>query len=550
MPVPHDPFSPQRVDESLASLSAADPVAQMNMEPDARLVRDMQWLYGLTREQYLRSLQRVERRLIERHFPIDEQPTAPLELGQRQAPEKPASPGDFYTMHDRRQFVVPPQAGSTEIYPPRPPQGNWYPDDRRQPPRTRSSQLWKRASVLVAALVTLVLIGSMIFALHALNPGRTSGREGVTVTPSISPTRSARNPVVYATPSDSNFQHGLAWSPDGKRLAVLNQENVQIWDATTGDHLLTIPASGQPPVNDLIAWAPNGRWLAIVNNTAILIVDARTGALVQQFPNSFLAESQPISQGPYLSALFPASGGGVDISGLVWSPDSQLLAVTTASDIASARHFYILNAQTGAVMHRFPETASNWITVASWSSDGTYLAAVVMSAGSQSEAEMAWVWNMSTYQVVFKQNLGNFSPGVVQLGNQLVWQPHSDNLALAEGIGQGWNSSSIALWDVAHHTLLKSYTQANTNLLTWSPDGKYLALAVQTLHVDMSKRPAQVTMTLEVVALDVQSGQRTVIFQQKNAVALAVLAWSPDGNYIATGPSGWPAPILVLAAPR
>lgn len=548
MPVPHDPFSPQHVDESLTSLFAAEPEAQTSMEPEARLVRDMQRLYGPKRERYLRVLRRVETRLTERHFPIDEQPTAPLELGRQQIPGKPASPGGYYTMNERGQPAAPSQAGPARTYPLYPLQENGYPDGRRRPPRARSSQLWKRASVLVTALVTLALIGSMVIVLHTLNPGRISGPEGVTVTPSSSPTSTTRNPVVYTTPSDSNFQHGLAWSPDGKRMAVLNQENVQIWDATTGGHLLTIPASGEPPVNDHMVWAPNGQWLAIVNNSAITIVDAQSGVLVHQFPNSFLAESLPVSQGSYLSALLPASGGGVNISGLAWSPDSRLLAVTIVSINASARHFFILNVQTGAVVHRFPETASNWITVASWSSDGTYLAAVVLSVGSRSEEEMAWVWNIFTYQVVFQQKLGNFSH-VVQLGDQLVWQPHSDNLALAEGVGPGWDSSSIALWDVAHHRLIKRYTQANTNLLTWSPDGKYLALVVQTIHVDMSQKPTKVTLEQEVIALDVKSGQRTVVLQQANATAIAVIAWSPDGKYIATGPYGTPAPIQILSAP-
>jgi WD40 repeat protein len=546
MPGPHDPFSPERVDESLTSLFASESSAQMSMEIEARLVRDMQRLYSLKREQYLDALQRVEQRLIERHVPIDKQTTAPLELGQLRIPGTPTSPGDFSTMKDRRQPVTPPQMRAAWTYPP---QRNEVPGGRWQQSGTRTSRFWKRASLLVAALVTLVLIGSMVFVLYTLNPGRISGREGVTVTPSSSPTSRARGPVVYATPSDSNFQHGLAWSPDGKRLAVLNQENVQIWDATTGGHRLTIPASGEPPVNDLMVWAPNGRWLAIVNNSAITIVDAQTGALLRQFSDLSLAASQPVSQGPYLSALFPASGGGVVISGLIWSPDSQLLAVTTVSISASGRHFFILNARTGAVVHGFPETASNWITVASWSSDGTYLAAIVMSAGSQTEEEMAWVWNLSTYQVVFKQTLGSFSPGIIQLGDQLVWQPHSDNLALAEGVGAGWDASSIGLWDVAHHTLIKSYAQANTNLLTWSPDGKYLALVVQEWHVDTTGKPTQVTSEQEVVALDVQNGQRTVVLQPANAIAIAVIAWSPDGKYIATGPDGWPAPIQILSAP-
>lgn len=573
MPAPHDPFSPQRVDESISSLSAAEPAAQTSVEPDARLVRDMQRLYGLERKQYLRALQRVEKRLIARHLPTDEQPTASLEVGQPQIPGKSASQGGFSTMDDRGQPTFPPPQQAW-MMPSRPAQGNGYPDGGRQPTipppqgqawtnpphpvqasdgRRQARSAWRLARLLVAALVTLTLIGSMIFVLHTLNPGATPGTQSVTPTPSrspiSSPTSAGRKAVMYSTPSDSNFAHGLAWSPDGARLAVLNQENVQIWDALTGGHRLTIPASGEPPVNDYLAWSPNGKWLAIVSNSEITIVNAQTGGLAHQFLSSSLAEIQPASPGSSLSTLHLESGGGVNLDGLVWSPDSRLLAVTTGSILASARHFLILNAQTGAVVHRFPETASNWITVASWSSDGKYLAAVVMSAGSQSEEEAAWAWNISTYQVVFKQHIGSFSPGVITLSDQLVWQPRSDNLALASGVGAGWDASGVALWDVAHDHLLKSYAQPNTNLLTWSPDGKYLALVVQKTHVDTSQKPAKVTTDESIVALDAQSGQRVTVSQPESTMSIAVIAWSPNGKYIATGPSNWPAPIQVLSAP-
>jgi WD40 repeat protein len=61
----------------------------------------------------------------------------------------------------------------------------------------------------------------------------------------------------------------LAFSPDGRRLAGVSREQVQLWDLSTGQAVLTL--RGAPPrpsdnaFNPRVAWSPDGRRLAATN---------------------------------------------------------------------------------------------------------------------------------------------------------------------------------------------------------------------------------------------------------------------------------------------
>ncbi len=61
----------------------------------------------------------------------------------------------------------------------------------------------------------------------------------------------------------------LAFSPDSQRLAVIDREMVQTWDAHTGQQVLVLRGAPQRPFdggfNPTLAWSPDGRFLASSN---------------------------------------------------------------------------------------------------------------------------------------------------------------------------------------------------------------------------------------------------------------------------------------------
>jgi hypothetical protein len=147
---------------------------------------------------------------------------------------------------------------------------------KRQSSRPSQTRFGRRASLLVAILVMIMLVGSLVVVLHEIRPNVPTGTRSYTLGQTVyRMTRGSKDPLFV----------DLAWSPDRQRLAVLQLSHqgsdVQIWDATTGGNRVTIH------VQNLIycmTWSPNGRWIALAGlGTDIAIVDAQNGALVHQY---------------------------------------------------------------------------------------------------------------------------------------------------------------------------------------------------------------------------------------------------------------------------
>ncbi len=514
----HDPFFPHRVDESieqLASTKQSDGVSREgeHLEPSERLVRNLQQLYGPEHERYRRALQRVENRLMEQYIARDKSPmTAPVLL--------------------RREQRAP---ASREI------QERLYTMEHTSPTNSHMTRFGRRASMLVAVLVVAVLVGSLIAVLNLTHRPTTTGH-GVNVTPTsaLAPTTTPGNgfgQTLYTKSSQSGF-YGLSWSPDSKRIASLTA-GVQIWDATTGKHLVNVHfpgGSNEDPSG--LSWSPNSQLVAITTNQYILVANSQTGAIVYTYPfSAAVATSMSTSDdGTSLSARVP-SGSGLGFGTPVWSPDGKLIAVTVYDALEGSK-ILVWNPQTNAVVFEIsgstpgaavvggPHNAASGgpipapvYTVTSWSSDGQYLAGTILGTCGEPSCEYVAAWKVSTHQLVFKVP---FNSNASLIGP--IWQPHSDNLAFAQSDTP--SDSTLEIWNVLTKTQIKQYALV-VDAMTWSPDGKYLAY-VGSNSADW------------VSIIDANSGQLVYTYKG-HTQQVSSLAWSPNGKYIVSGEGQTPA---------
>ncbi len=97
--------------------------------------------------------------------------------------------------------------------------------------------------------------------------------------------------------------HGLAWSPDNKRVASAGEDKtVQVWDANTGGTFLTY--KGHADAVNAVAWSSDGKYLASASrDKTVQVWDATTGKLALTY-----------------------SEHTASVNALVWSPDSRHIA--------------------------------------------------------------------------------------------------------------------------------------------------------------------------------------------------------------------------------
>jgi WD40 repeat protein len=96
---------------------------------------------------------------------------------------------------------------------------------------------------------------------------------------------------LHGSPPARNWVTGLAFSPDGKTLAVAAWHRILLWDATTGKDRL--PLGGHSNQVGRVAFSPDGKAVATQSEDALILWDPLTGRERHQWSDKTLVAFAP-----------------------------------------------------------------------------------------------------------------------------------------------------------------------------------------------------------------------------------------------------------------
>ena len=300
----------------------------------------------------------------------------------------------------------------------------------------------------------------------------------------------------------------LAWSPDGRFLAVANNNFVsgntfQIFqfNSINPPLLLSTISTGPSSQPQSVAWSPDGRFLAEVNpglTTRGLQVFRFNGSSTPTLLGSVSVASNPPSvawspDGRFLAQLnqsaasfqvyrFNGSNAPTPVGGtvgtgstpnfIVWSPDGRFLAIVNVTSPTTGLQIYRFNGKSTPTSLGTASTGTNPWAVA-WSPDGRFLTVINQ--------------NVSGTLQVYRFNGSNapISLGTVGTGSQpagVTWSPDGRFLAVGNYASPATGLQIYRFDGSSAPTSLGAVGTGNSPYsVAWSPDGRFIAIVNYTV---------------------------------------------------------------------
>jgi WD40 repeat protein/tRNA A-37 threonylcarbamoyl transferase component Bud32 len=298
--------------------------------------------------------------------------------------------------------------------------------------------------------------------------------------------------LLHKLPGHTNVGICIAFSPDGRRLVSGSWTgDIMIWDAETGERLHTLSEHRQPVSS--LAFSPDGRRLVSASFDRRLIVwDATTGRRLDTF-----------------------RGHDGLVLGVVFSPDGSRLA-----SVGEDKRMRVWEAAKGReVLDLRGHTRMS--QCAAFSPDGMRLA----SAGQDATIRL---WDATPLQGNEGQEALTFREHAGEVWS-LAFSPDGRQVASAGLAPPGLLDAPVKVWDVRTGGVSGEFTGHSGVVfsMAWHPDGQRIASSGWNVE-----------RTLFVIKVwDARSGREA--FALPSAFPATAAAFSPDGRYLVAAGRSW-----------
>lgn len=349
----------------------------------------------------------------------------------------------------------------------------------------------------------------------------------------------------------------VRWSPDGKTLATGNGLTLRLWDGQAGTSIPSIQFEGPSDIRvpegwvSSLAWSPDGSQIVTSGNPPRFYCTV-TGELLSKGPDGMNAWScvawSPDGSRVTGRYFFPSQAFSFKVetgtvvvnkpcwwmcNALAYSPDGNLLVVS--------RHLgrvELCEADSAEPLHVLPAHTAH-VEMAAWSPD----AGAICTSSTPGNGSATRLVRMTSAETIWET--AGYTAGMsltwsmdakwVKAGDHRVYDGISgQHLFKLTGISWRAGASSspteavlatfhqydptTKFFDMSSGEVLRELP-GGRSALTWSPDGKSVAVAADT----------------EITLRDAHSFDVAATITAPAKHVMSVLAWSPDGSLLAAG---------------